>query len=509
MKQRDQAMQRAMDHHEMRMTHFSRLCLGAALVLGASSVATLAHADTAYDAADWPMYNYDPAGTRYNAAESTLGTGNVSGLHILWQYPTPAPVSGTPVVVNGVVYAGDMAGFFYALRSSDGALVWSRQLQGQVTASALVTKKRVVVGDINGNMYGLDRTTGAIVWSMRPDPHPLAAIWGSPTPVGDYVAIGIASNEETAAGDDTYPCCSSRGSMVVFEPNSGEVVWQTFTVSDAEKAAGASGSSIWSTPTYDAKNGLIYATTGNNFSQPTNGTSDAFVAFDVHTGKIRWVNQRFPNDEWNFSFPFSPEHPDADFGDSAQLYTLSDGRKVVGAGQKSGFYHVVDAKSGALIFQKQYQPGGTLGGLFSDSAVANGVVYQNAVNWPAPGAGAPVAGDLIAIAGDGSHQVWRFTTQYTSTLGSPDFGGVAVANGVVYFTSWGIPFDPLDIPGRLYALNAATGALLTSVSLGAGVSTSTSGPAVSRGRVYVGTGDAISAAFGFGSGPGTITAMGL
>jgi polyvinyl alcohol dehydrogenase (cytochrome) len=411
--------------------------------------------------------------------------------------------------VDGVVYAGDMAGIFYALRGSDGALLWSAQLAGSVTASALVTKTRIVVGDLSGNLYGLDRDTGAIKWSKRPDSHPLAAIFGSPTQIGEQVAVGIASNEESAASDRNYPCCSTRGSMVLLEPNTGTTIWQTFTVTDTERAAGASGSSIWSTPTYDADLGLIYATTGNNFSQPTNGTSDAIMAFNAQTGKIVWVNQRFPNDEWNFRFiPASPDHPDADFGDSAQVYTLAGGRRVVGAGQKSGFYHLLDAKTGAVIWFNQYEVGGTLGGLFADSAVANGVAYANGVNWPAPGVGAPVAGDLYAIAGDGSLR-WQFTTQYTSTLGSPDFGGVAVANGVVYFTSFGIPFAPANIPGALYALNAASGTQLARVSLGAGVSTSTSGPAVSRGRIYVGTGNAIAAGFGLGVGPGTITAMGL
>ncbi|MFI5307200.1 MAG: PQQ-binding-like beta-propeller repeat protein [Polyangiales bacterium] len=494
--------------HGNGSAHAARLLLGAVFALGASSVATRVHAQPACDDNDWPMYNHDAAGTRYNASERTLRASNVGGLHVLWQYPTPAPVSGTPVVADSVIYAGDMAGFFYALRS-DGSLLWSQQLQGSVTASALVTDKIIVVGDISGNLYGLKRATGAVAWSMRPDSHPQAAIWGSPTLVDNHVAVGVASNEESAAGDPNYPCCSSRGSLVMLEPHSGTIIWQTYTVTDAERAAGASGSSIWSTPTYDAKNDMIYVTTGNNFTQPTNGTSDAFMAFNAHNGKIRWVNQRFPNDEWNFRFPYSPDqHPDADFGDSAQVYMLPNGRKVVGAGQKSGFYHVLDAKTGDLIQQYQFEVGGTLGGLFADSAVANGVVYANGVNWPAPGSGLPVAGDLFAFSGDASTLLWRFTSQFPSpygTIGSPDLGGVAVANGVVYFTSWGFP--SVGVPGNLFARDASTGAPLAQISLG--TQSSTSGPSVSHGRVYVGTGDAIAAGFGYGVGPGSITAMGL
>jgi polyvinyl alcohol dehydrogenase (cytochrome) len=447
------------------------------------------HGDGACEA-DWPMYNHDREGTRANAAENKLRTNNVAGLHVKWQFNTPAPVSGTPVVMDNMVYAGDMSGGFYALKS-DGHLIWSAQLQGAVTASAMVTGKTVVVGDIGGNLYGLNRKTGAVVWTTRPDAHPLASIWGSATKVGKYAAIGVASNEEKAAADPSYKCCSTRGSLQVFNPDTGAVIWKSFTISNAEQALGASGASIWSSPTYDSARQLIYVTTGNNFSQPTTKTSDAIMAFDASTGAVRWVNQRHANDEWNFRFPASPEHPDADFGDSPQVYNLANGHRVVGAGQKNGFYHVVDAATGALVGQNQFEVGGTLGGLFADTAVSNGVVFANGVNWPEPGVKPPVGGDLIALAGDASHELWRFKTD------APNVAGVAVANSVVYFTS--------SFTQKLYGLHAVTGAKLVEVQIGA----SDSGPSVSRGQVYVGVGDAISVAFGAGPSTGGIVALGL
>src|SRR5262249_34890413 len=105
-----------------------------------------------------------------------------------------------------------------------------------------------------------------------------------------YVAVGISSTEEGAALAPGY-VPSFRGSLALLDPSDGHVVWQTFTISDAESAAGSSGSPIWSTPTYDRATNTIYVTTGNNYSQPTTGTSDAFIAFDAATGAIKWVNQ--------------------------------------------------------------------------------------------------------------------------------------------------------------------------------------------------------------------------
>src|SRR5262249_45688814 len=160
------------------------------------------------------------------------------------------------------------------------------------------------------------------------------------------------------------------GSLVLLNPDNGHIIWQTFTISDADHANGASGAAVWSTPAYNPALGLIYAGTGNNYSSPTTNTSDAMMAFNARTGAIVWVNQRTPNDSWDASI--SPAGgPDADFGDSPHLYTLPGGETVVGSGDKAGFYWVFDAKTGAVVNIKangkqglQVAPGSTLGGLF-------------------------------------------------------------------------------------------------------------------------------------------------
>jgi polyvinyl alcohol dehydrogenase (cytochrome) len=439
-------------------------------------------------AGDWPMYNHDARGTRNNDQEHILDRNSVAGLHLKWSFPTIGVVNGTPVVQGDRVYAGDGTGMFYAL-DRGGRLQWQTQLPGIITASALVIGDVIVIGDLLGNLYGLRRGDGRVRWVMRPDPHPIASLYGSATAVDGDVVIGVSSNEETVAADPLYPCCSTRGSVLRIDPRTGGIKWQTFLVSDAERAAGASGASVWSTPVFDETSGTIYVTTGNNFSEPSTATSDAVIALDAVTGAIRWVNQRYPDDTWTMRYPATPPHPDYDFGDSPQLYQLADGRRVVGAGQKSGFYHVLDAGTGQAIHQLQVEPGGPLGGLFADTAVRDGVVYANGINWPGGFGTPPEAGDLIAIAGDGSHELWRFTTPH-----APDLSGVATAAGVVYFQS--------DFTGSLFALDAESGALLAQVAIGGSVS----GPSIADGQVYVGIGDTFTVG---PTGPGAITALGL
>jgi hypothetical protein len=210
---------------------------------------------------------------------------------------------------------------------------------------------------------------------------------------------------------------------------------------------------------------------------------------------VKWVNQRTAGDEWTLRFgDSSPDHPDFDIGDSPQVYKLC-GRLVVSAGQKSGFFHVLDAKTGEEISDPlQVAPPGTVGGLFADSAYAGGVNFANGTDWPAPFTGPPPnKGIIAAVSADGSEELWRFETP-----GSPNISGVAVANGVVYFQS--------TLNGSLFALDAASGDVLAEVVTGS----VTSGPAVSRGQVYLGTGDA---AFVYLTGaplaPASVLALGL
>lgn len=435
--------------------------------------------------ADWPMYNHDRAGSRHAADEHHLGWWNAANLTPKWTFATPQPVTATPAVVGGRVFAGDYSGAFYALRAKDGKLRWKTQLVGGVSASALVKGNRVIVGDQSGYVYGLDKKTGAIKWQVRPNPHPFTAVYSSPTPVGPYIAIGFSSNEWFApAAIPGYPCCSFRGSVALIDPKNGDVVWQTYFVSEDEAATGTSGAPVWSTPTYDPALGLVFVTTGNNYTEPANGLSDSIVALDPETGAIVWANQRYANDTWNILFPPFPPHPDYDIGDSAQIYTLPDGTKVVGAGQKSGFFHVLDAATGDEIATRQFQVAAVgLGGMFADSAYAYGMVFANSANYPN-------YGEVIAFTGDAGEELWRFQVPNGGTT----LSGVAVASGVVYFSA---------MDGNLYAVRAFDGAGLAQVPIGA----NTSGPAISGGRVFVGTGDSFALFYG-NPGPGSIVSLG-
>jgi polyvinyl alcohol dehydrogenase (cytochrome) len=295
----------------------------------------------------------------------------------------------------------------------------------------------------------------------------------------DEAVVGVASIEEVQTAAPDYQCCSFRGSVVAFNPITGKLRWQTYLISEAQAAAGSSGAAVWSTPTYDPKLDLIFVSTGNNYSGPATATSDAILALDPDDGRIVWDTQLHANDIWTARFPpGDPEHPDFDFGDSPQVFRLADGRAVVGAGQKSGFFHLLDARTGRRLDSIQVMPGGHLGGFFADSAFADGMTFANGSDWPLPvRLGEGGTGHVVAIRSSNRKLkvAWDFKTP-----NSPNLGAVAVANGVAYFLS--------SRSGDFYAVNTKTGKQLSRIRVGTGIA----GPSISRGQVFIGTGDTYS-----------------
>jgi polyvinyl alcohol dehydrogenase (cytochrome) len=82
---------------------------------------------------------------------------------------------------------------------------------------------------------------------------------------------------------------------------------------------------------------------------------------------------------------------------------------------------------------------------------------------------------LYALNRATGEERWKLNARAKEFL--PVASGVAVANGVVYFTT--------VASGKLVALDAVSGTVLKEIDLGP----VWSGPSISRGRVYVGTGN--------------------
>ena len=81
------------------------LVLPASLAI-ALSLLTPAQAGARATKVDWTQFGFDLQRTGYNPSETTLGVGNVGGLHLLWSFSLGVgtvvqPTFATGVIVNG------------------------------------------------------------------------------------------------------------------------------------------------------------------------------------------------------------------------------------------------------------------------------------------------------------------------------------------------------------------------------------------------------------------------
>jgi len=362
--------------------------------------------------ADWPMYNHDVRGWRFNSGEKTLSPTNASKLEEKWRFPAKGltaqvgAIHGTPTVVNGYVYFGTARYPAVYKLKPDGTLAWVyRPSSGQTSSvlpqggpnlidagkgfltSALVTETGVFLGNSAGVFFALDRRTGKELWKVDtraagfPGHHPINIFNASAILADGKVIVGGGGYEHPYPKDPNYPCCTGRGFVVAFDPANGKVVWKYDVGEKPQKFAepvviedprgkhvfqyGPSTSSVWSTPSYDAESGTIFFGTDvhNSPRQPTkedprNYTkySAAVIAVDVKGGREKWVTQLNKGDIFNHTMsgydPTTGRYKDCSVGDTPKIYSIEvAGRevKVVGVGCKNGGFYVLRASDGKQI----------------------------------------------------------------------------------------------------------------------------------------------------------------
>jgi outer membrane protein assembly factor BamB len=85
---------------------------------------------------------------------------------VVWTHPTGDQVFDTPTVVDGIVYAGEFADGLMALRASDGKLLWSRK--GLNASGSLAVANGVIyVAAFDQHAYALSARDGSQLWQTR------------------------------------------------------------------------------------------------------------------------------------------------------------------------------------------------------------------------------------------------------------------------------------------------------------------------------------------------------
>lgn len=339
----------------------------------------------------WNGWGNGLANTRFQtAAKAGLASQDVPKLKMKWAFGVPAvsTMSGHPVVADGRLFFGTFSGLVIALDAKSGCALWVFEAQAGVRTSLTLGTLAdgsisLFLGDLGGHVYALDPATGKVRWSIIADEHPHIRVTGTPVYHDNRLYVPLSSLEEVAGAMPDYECCTFRGGILALDATTGKELWKTHTIAEApskrgKNGAGAqlwgpSGAAVWSAPTLDPAHNTLYITTGDSYSDPPAPESDAIMALAMDTGKVRWVRQTLSGDAYTIACADpSPKAkvacpksngPDLDYGSSPVLVTLADNRRLLLAGQKSGWLYAVSPATGEIIWKVEVGQGGIVGGI--------------------------------------------------------------------------------------------------------------------------------------------------
>jgi polyvinyl alcohol dehydrogenase (cytochrome) len=374
----------------------------------------------------WNGWGAGVTNTRFQpAVQAKLAAADVPKLKLKWAFgiANVTQARSQPAVAGGRLFMASDSGVVYALDPKTGCTYWTFKAQSNVRAAISVGPRAIYFADTKANAYAVDRETGKQLWVRKVDDHAFAKSTGAPTLYdGRLYVTASGVGEETSATRPDYECCTFRGSVSALDASTGDVIWKAYTIPDAPKPRGKSttgkqlwgpsGAGVWSSPTIDTKRSLVYVATGNTYSDPPQKTSDAVIAFDLKTGRMKWTSQVTPKDTWVLGCvnrpgqpanPSCPEDvgPDFDFAASPVLTSLPNGRDVIVIPQKSGVGYGLDPdKEGEIVWQYRFGAGSAIGGVWGAAVDAQQAYFSAAdYNTPAPGG-------LHAVRLDTGQRVW-------------------------------------------------------------------------------------------------------
>jgi polyvinyl alcohol dehydrogenase (cytochrome) len=476
----------------------------------------------------WAGWSPSASNARYQTAERAgLAAAQVRHLKLKWALGFSGDVTAfaAPTVVNGTLFVGSASGAVEAVDAKTGCIHWVFQANGPVRAAILPvptgSTTSLVFTDLIGWGYAIDAKSGHLIWKKRIDEHDAARLTGSSVALDGVVFIPAASWEETRSLDPQYVCCTFRGSVTALRVRDGSVVWKTYTVDPSQRTGtnsagsaqwGPSGAPIWSAPTVDAKRGLLYVATGDNYSVPATSTSDAVIALDLKTGRVVWSQQVLANDAYTSACRSKgvncppPNGPDFDFGSSAILVRAPNDKEILVAGQKSGLVFAFDPDAkGKILWQTRVGKGGLNGGVQWGMASDEQKVYaavsdvSGVMNTAGPVGGATFdpakGGGLTALHLEDGSKAWYAPSHPCD----PPRPGCSPGQSAALTLIPGVVFSP-SLDGHVRAFSTEDGEMLWDFDTAAqtystvngvpakGGSIDGAGPVVAGGMVFVNSG---------------------
>lgn len=332
------------------------------------------------DSGDWAAYGGTNRAQHFSPLDQ-IDEANVTKLGLAWSMdlPTGGNTATQPIAVDGVLYFASGLSIVHAVDAATGKLLWRYDPKaGEVAGKNLRfgwgvrgiawSDGRIYTGTQDGRLIAIDAASGEPVWSVQTFPPEYSAyITGAPRVFGEKVIIGH--------GGTAGP---TRGYVTAYDARTGEQLWRFWTVpgnpangfeNEAMEMAAKTwvgewwkfggGADVWNATAYDAETDTVYIGTGSGYpwnrqkrSADENGDRGdnlfvcSIVALDGETGEYKWHYQVVPGETWDFDAAMDIELVDLEIDGKL--------RKALVHAPKSGFFYVLDRKTGELISAEPY-----------------------------------------------------------------------------------------------------------------------------------------------------------
>ena len=439
-------------------------------------------------AAQWNGWSPAKTNQRFQASPG-LTAADVPRLKLKWAFQYPGAKNGQATVLGDRLFTTSMAGAVYALNAKTGCVYWRHAADAATRTSVTVAllpkgapaRAALFYADWTKAAVALDADTGKQLWKTVIDNQPGEQMTGSLTYWDGKIFVPISSGNEAFAQAPNWECCKFRGALVALDAATGRILWKRYTTETVPhpfKTNGAgkplwgpSGGSIWTSPTIDAARRLIYVGTSNSYTDLPYDNADSIMAIEADSGKVRWVHQLTPHDNyidgcWRpLSRPAncpSPLGPDYSIGAAPILHNFPDGSQILLAGSKSGIAYGLDpTKDGAVVWERRLSAGSALGGIEFGTAADATRFYAGVSDIAVPDRGKPGLWALDAKTGT---VLWNTSTSPKPTCRWKGFWchgavsqAITVMPGIVFAGSY---------DGHFRAFEAATGKIVWDVDTG-------------------------------------------
>ena len=341
------------------------------------------------DPKNWAAQAGDFSNQRYSDLKQ-INKSNVKDLKVAWTFSTGVlrGHEGGPIVIGDTLYVHSaFPNKVFAIDLETQKIKWKYEPKQDPSVIPVMCCDTVNRGLAYGEgkiflqqadtvLVALDAKTGKKVWDVKNgDPKVGATNTNAPHVMDKYVVTGISGGE-----------FGVRGYLTAYDINTGKQVWRgysmgpdadmimdpatTMTWTDGKMAPVGKDSSLktwqgdqwkigggttWGWYSYDPELRQVFYGNGNpstwNPAQRPgdNKWSMSLWSRDIDSGKVKWVYQMTPHDEWDF-----------DGINEVPLWEGKDKngkqRKMLSHFDRNGFGYTLDRVTGELLVAEKYDP---------------------------------------------------------------------------------------------------------------------------------------------------------